>query len=86
MRPQNEGLGVNEKKTKKIKEVSSELEVQNKNKPLWTRVPKDTPAKSMALFKGHHQRLGGPLGNLSPIKYLLRAIATALSLSFSKYL
>lgn len=31
------------KKKKKVKEVNVEFELQNKNKPIWTRDPKDMP-------------------------------------------
>jgi molecular chaperone HtpG len=39
-----------EKKKKKVKEVSVELELQNKNKPIWTRDPKDVTADEYASF------------------------------------
>jgi molecular chaperone HtpG len=38
------------KKVKKVKEVSMELELQNKNKPIWTRDPKDVTADEYAKF------------------------------------
>jgi molecular chaperone HtpG len=40
----------NKKKTKKIKEVNVELELQNKNKPIWTRDPKDVTTEEYASF------------------------------------
>eukprot|EP00994_Dinema_validum_P001349 NODE_126_length_2419_cov_1759.261181_g92_i0.p1 GENE.NODE_126_length_2419_cov_1759.261181_g92_i0~~NODE_126_length_2419_cov_1759.261181_g92_i0.p1 ORF type:complete len:706 (+),score=269.29 NODE_126_length_2419_cov_1759.261181_g92_i0:64-2181(+) len=39
-----------EKKTKKIKEVSVEMELQNKNKPIWTRDPKEITTEEYASF------------------------------------
>ena len=38
------------KKTKKVKEVTKEFEVQNKNKPIWTRDPKDVSKEDYASF------------------------------------
>lgn len=38
------------KKTKKVKEVTKEFEVQNRNKPLWTRDPKDVTKEEYGSF------------------------------------
>ena len=48
------------KKTKKVKDVSVEYEVLNKNKPLWTKDPKEVSTGGIRrLLQDHQQRLGG---------------------------
>ena len=42
--------GEKKKKTKKIKEVTNEFELQNKNKPLWTRDPKEVTKEEYGVF------------------------------------
>jgi len=48
--PKVEEVKDDKKKTKKVKEVTKEFEVQNKNKPIWTRDPKDVSKEDYASF------------------------------------
>lgn len=44
-----------EKKTKKIKEVSTEFEELNKNKPIWMKKPEEAPKEdSLQLLQESH--------------------------------
>jgi molecular chaperone HtpG len=48
--PKVEEVKDEKKKTKKVKEVTKEFEVQNKQKPIWTRDPKDVTKEDYAAF------------------------------------
>lgn len=48
--PKIEEVKDDKKKKKKVKEVTKEYEIQNKNKPIWTRDPKDVTKEEYASF------------------------------------
>jgi molecular chaperone HtpG len=48
--PKVEEVKDEQKKTKKVKEVTKEFEIQNKNKPIWTRDPKDVTKEEYGSF------------------------------------
>lgn len=48
--PKVEEVKDEKKKTKKVKEVTKEFEIQNKNKPIWTRDPKDVTKEEYGSF------------------------------------